>query len=214
MLSKTLIQASKTLLESAEETDAERGGASSPAQSWLPAWLHRCSAKCSFPLSSKLAAVLVTCSLVIADLGTDFGQALPQYLAHDLIESFEIQLTGIIVGAFLGYMHFVMDVDLFSKLSRFPVWLKTLAIFEIGVCFPFAPAFIIFAALGAYKRSDAKELQFCLDAARAISAGEFLEASSPGWGPVGAQSGSGPGPGWVPYGPIWVLMGPKDMFLF
>ena len=150
----------------------------------------------------------MTCSLVIADLGTGFGQALPQYLAHDLIESFEIQLTGIIVGAFLGYMHFVMDVDLFSKLSRFPVWLKTLAIFEIGVCFPFAPAFIIFAALGAYKRNDAKELQFCLDAARAISAGEFLEAYSPGWGPVGAQSGSGPGPGWGPYGPLWAHMGP------
>ena len=123
------------LIESAEEPDVERGGPSSPAQSLLPAWLHRCSAKCSFPLSSKLAAVLLTCCLVIADLGTDFGQALPQYLEHDLIESFELQLTGIIVGAFLGYMHFVVDVDLFAKLSRLPVWLKTLAILQLACTF-------------------------------------------------------------------------------
>ena len=31
------------------------------------------------------------------------------------------------------------------------------------------------------------------------------QSSGPGWGPVrfGAQSGLGPGPGWVPYGPLY-----------
>lgn len=100
-----------------------------------------------YALTISTLAVWFAVAVPSADFTSDVALALPIYLQQGLLESFELQLAGIVVGMLVSYGEFVFSHGLCQKLAACPLWLRFMLIDGGFVVFSLAPIFIMIEAI-------------------------------------------------------------------
>jgi len=123
-------------------------------------------------LTLATVSILIGCGFPAADIFTDVFLALPAYLAHGLVESFEIQLFAIVLGALTGYV----SINLWHKLSRLPKWQRAQLILGGVLTCPLTPVIVMLQAVVGWCIGDETLLKECKSAVFEVTKGELLES--------------------------------------
>eukprot|EP00929_Paragymnodinium_shiwhaense_P089570 TRINITY_DN49721_c0_g1_i1.p1 TRINITY_DN49721_c0_g1~~TRINITY_DN49721_c0_g1_i1.p1 ORF type:complete len:1000 (+),score=150.24 TRINITY_DN49721_c0_g1_i1:110-3109(+) len=111
----------------------------------------------------------------VADLTADAYIALPGYIHAGLVESFEVQLVGMVGSSVFSYVSFLQDQLVWQKMGHVPSWMRAILLAGGVFVWPFAPLFVMAGAIVAVCSDDEDLLKECVAAVHVVVRGEFLE---------------------------------------
>ena len=133
-----------------------------------------CSSACSLTI---LATVIVAkCLSSAVDFFTDTTLALPAFWRANMLETFRVQILTITGCSLIAYVRFLYVQRAWSKLSKFPMWLRALFMIGGSLIFPLAPVFMIVQVFVGLIWRDAGIIEECESALRDVITGELPEA--------------------------------------